>query len=823
MGAAAGAVPPPLPGAVPGAVPAPLPPDEDRRLERLRALKLLDSPPQPIFDACTQLAALVCGTPIALVSLVDEHRQWFKSQVGLPGVEQTARDVAFCAHAILGDEIMEVPDALADSRFAGNPLVLGDPHIRFYAGAPLRLPDGAAVGTLCVVDRQPRCLSDTQRQMLRELARIASEALLLRDAGALDQAERALLDSEQKFRALSDSSPFGVFHTDATGQCTYTNTSWQQIYGLSFEQSLGDGWSRTLHEDDRDAVFARWQAASVEGRDFERAFRVRRPEGTVRHVKVRSRTLRSPDGSVTGHVGVVEDVTERLRDEAQLRDSRALLDHAGRLAGVGGWRVDLLTPEVQWSDQTCRIHDLPPGHKPSMAEAIGYYRGAAREAVQQAVAQAVEQGAGFELSQPMTTASGREIWVRVIGEPQMQNGRAVAILGAFHDVTAHRALEQAREASLARERQWYEQTPALLLSLDEQLRVRSVTDLWLARTGFERHEVLGQPLARFAVDPTQWQQPLSAVFDHGSCRHVAGRLARREGGELRVFMSALVERDHPGQPRRALVAFEDVTEAMLRSEQLDQEHALRLHIEHHAEELNRLLAERGAMLDMMAHEVRQPLNNASAALQSATALLAARGEIEASEQLRRAQAVLSTVLAGVSNTLAATTLLAGSGDAEFADTDLDMLVQIAIGDMPPGERGRIAVQRRTPVRTVWVDPALMRLALRNLLANALAFSPPDAPVDVVLNDADEPAALCIDVVDRGPGMPAELLPRLFQRGARGARRAQDNGPAGRSSHGLGLFIVRRAMELQGGQALLLASGPGGSTLRLLVNDSGAAE
>ncbi|MCY7316274.1 MAG: GAF domain-containing protein, partial [Rubrivivax sp.] len=130
-----------LPAADPPGVPgvgARRPPDEDQRLARLRALKLLNSPPEPIFDACTRLAALVCDAPIAMVSVIDEHRQWFKSQVGLTGLQQTARDVAFCAHTILGDAVMEVPDALADTRFAGNPLVLGDPHIRFYAGTPLQ-------------------------------------------------------------------------------------------------------------------------------------------------------------------------------------------------------------------------------------------------------------------------------------------------------------------------------------------------------------------------------------------------------------------------------------------------------------------------------------------------------------------------------------------------------------------------------------------------------------------------------------------------------------------------------------------------------------
>jgi signal transduction histidine kinase len=239
-------------------------------------------------------------------------------------------------------------------------------------------------------------------------------------------------------------------------------------------------------------------------------------------------------------------------------------------------------------------------------------------------------------------------------------------------------------------------------------------------------------------------------------------------------------------------------------------------VKQHAQELDRLLAERSEMLNVLAHEVRQPLNNASAALQSAVAVLAERGEAAASEQMRRAQSVLGAVMSGLDNTLAVASLLAGAGEITLADTDIDLLIGICIADMPAQSRGRIRVERQTPTRTIWADVGLMRLALRNLLANALAFSPPGAPVAISISESDAPLALMIDVTDQGPGIDPSILPRLFERGVRSSPVAH------RPSHGLGLYIVRRALALQGGEASLLQTGPAGTTLRLQLIESARA-
>lgn len=162
----------------------PLPKDETQRLQALRELLILDTPPEERFDRVARFAAEEFEVPIALVSLIDENRQWFKARVGLP-VCETHRDISFCGHAILQDGIFVIEDALLDARFADNPLVTGEPHIRFYAGAPLRLPGGgAAIGTLCLIDRRPRRLDSIGRAILGTLRDLVVEELTRRSEEA---------------------------------------------------------------------------------------------------------------------------------------------------------------------------------------------------------------------------------------------------------------------------------------------------------------------------------------------------------------------------------------------------------------------------------------------------------------------------------------------------------------------------------------------------------------------------------------------------------------------------------------------------------------
>ncbi|MCW9058871.1 MAG: sensor domain-containing diguanylate cyclase [Gammaproteobacteria bacterium] len=162
------------------------PQDEQARVETLRSLGILDTPPEERFDRLTRMAKRLFGVPIALVSLVDENRQWFKSCFGL-SVSETTRDISFCGHAILGNGLFIIPDTIEDDRFADNPLVLNDPYIRFYAGCPLKGPDGSKLGTLCIIDRQPRSFGKDELEALVDLAAMVEREISAVQLATLDE------------------------------------------------------------------------------------------------------------------------------------------------------------------------------------------------------------------------------------------------------------------------------------------------------------------------------------------------------------------------------------------------------------------------------------------------------------------------------------------------------------------------------------------------------------------------------------------------------------------------------------------------------------
>ncbi len=220
--------------------------------------------------------------------------------------------------------------------------------------------------------------------------------------------------------------------------------------------------------------------------------------------------------------------------------------------------------------------------------------------------------------------------------------------------------------------------------------------------------------------------------------------------------------------------------------------------------------ERARTTRLLAHEVRQPLHNAAVALQSAVgALSRSRDAGEAARAIGQAQAVIRRVSAALDNTVAATALLSGAARLSTADTDLQMLIELSLGDLAPGARPRVQVEYRADARSARLEPTLVRLALRNLLANATLYAPPDSPVRLRVLDSDEPLALIIEVADLGPGIPDALRERIFEEGVRGQ---QPTVPG----YGLGLHVVKRVAQLHGGRIEWRPNQPQGSIFRLTL-------
>jgi len=284
--------------------------NEEACLAALHALKVLDSEPEPEFDAIVRTAAEICGVPISLISLIDHDRQWFKANVGLPGTAETPREFAFCAHAVLGGDLLEVPDAMQDSRFADNPLVTGPPDIRFYAGAPVLLNDGVCVGTLCVMDSEPRHLSEKQREMLRCLSRTVAHAMQGRYA--IRETLRLVVrlsEQHELLRVTLQSVADAIVTTDAEGNVSLLNPVAERLTGWSTSEARGKGLSEVLY-----VVADASAVASQSGNHDLLISRSGRSYGIERSVT----PILKEDGSVLGEVCVFRDVTEQRRSYAQI-------------------------------------------------------------------------------------------------------------------------------------------------------------------------------------------------------------------------------------------------------------------------------------------------------------------------------------------------------------------------------------------------------------------------------------------------------------------------------------------------------------------------
>lgn len=234
---------------------APLSQNEAQRLAALERYKILDTPEDRAFDRITNLAAKFFDTPIALVSLVDRDRQWFKSHHGLEARE-TPREFAFCAHAILSEDVLVVNDAASDSRFSGNPLVTGKPDIRFYAGAPLRTADGHNLGSLCVIDREPRDFPEGDIEILRDMAQLVIDELELRRLAAIDPLTGAL--NRRQFRELAEREirraqryrrPFSVLIADID-DFKSVNDSFGHAVGDAVLKQVAELYMNTFRETD---------------------------------------------------------------------------------------------------------------------------------------------------------------------------------------------------------------------------------------------------------------------------------------------------------------------------------------------------------------------------------------------------------------------------------------------------------------------------------------------------------------------------------------------------------------------------------------------
>jgi PAS domain S-box-containing protein len=776
------------------------PPNEKRRLAALYEYELLDTSAEELFDSFTALAARVCGTPIALISLVDADRQWAKSAFGMPAGAETPREISVCAHAMLADDFFEVPDLSQDPRFAEPPLVVGDRAIRFYAGVPLRSTDGHPLGTLCVLDSRPRELGADQRALLGAIADTVVEQF---------EARRALL-------RLFDSSQAELYHVDLRqGRIVFASEAARRNLGYTMEELRGLPLAVLVPDLETEGVLARRIAELHEDARGQLVLRsqARRKDGSVYSIELRIELIPAKRRELA--LVVATDLTEREQAQQSINLLSAAIEAAqdaiiiakpgatptdpttivyanaafvrqkgASAADVIGKRTDtFFGPKTDISRLVYMREQVMAG-KPARVEYISY-RGDGSTYHTEATARPLVDESGRTTHFVVVQ---RDVTENVLRGAQlaMQNERLTAI------TSIARTLFSSLEPSVLVE--------ALLSGVDELVAAVATLYAPSPRGGFAATRDLSvgpgsQPAdgfvalaARSDVCVLDEHEQLAAVRVPGSGDATAFVLdVRREA----PFTTADVF---------ALGLLGQYFAVAARNVELYGELAARRDA---VVELNQV---KNDLIAMMAHDFKGPLTT----IVGFADVLAddERFDSDSRQYLGMISSSAMRLASLATDTLALSRLEQNELALTIEEFDLVALVREIVRVFTVTR----AIDLRVPAGELVVggDASRLRQVVENLIGNAIKYSPGGEPVEVSLRGHE--ATVELAVRDRGIGIPDSERTKLFGRFAR----ASNARALGIGGTGFGLYLSKSIVDLHGGTIDVESVEGHGSTFRVTV-------
>ncbi len=717
---------------------APLPPEESARLALLAECHIMDTVAERDFDDLTILASQICGTPIALISLVDEARQWFKSRVGLEATE-TPRRLAFCAHAILEPgKLLVVPDATKDRRFAENELVTGELGIRFYAGAPLVMEDGMALGSLCVIDRQPRELSASQRTALEALARqVVSQIQLRRQNVALLHAR-----SERELFFTLQITMFCIVGTD--GFFKQLNPTFGETLGYTTGELLASSFLSFVHPDDVAATLAEvdWPSHGIRTREFVNRYRCK--DGSYRWLSWR--TAPSPEGLL---YAAARDITEAKRAEDKLR---ALSELRRGILGSAVHCIIATTPEGLITEFNPAAERML-GYKAE--DMIGHLTPAIIHDPEEVVARAAE----FSAELGRTIEPGFEVFVaksrlRLPNEHEWfyvrkggsrfpvrltitalwdGPGKIVGFLGIATDITKRKYAEARLIESEKRFREAIEYSAIGMALVGLDGRWMKVNHALCAIVGRSAEELLRGKFQDIthADDIDEDMAQVQALFE-GKIDHFQRekRYLHGEGRIVWVMLAVTLVHDADGKPLHYVAQLDDITE---RREA--------------AERMKASLAEKETLLKEVHHRVKNNLQVITSLLELQSASLSdpvLRARFREAQDRVRAMALIHEGLYRSGN------LAAVDFGVHVRKLVASLLRSYSTGAVP------IAFHAETDEVQLDIDVAVpLSLIVNELVTNACkhAFAGGRGGTLHLIFQAREADMLLLSIGDDGPGLP----------------------------------------------------------------------
>lgn len=780
-----------------------MPQDEQARLDRLRGLGILDSDPEQRFDRITRMAADILKAPIALISLIDSDRQWFKARVGLDATE-TPRSWAFCAHAIKQEphSVMVVEDARQDSRFQSNPLVVDDPDIRFYAGATLTTDEGINLGTLCVIDVKSRPRpSDEDLDRLRELAAIAVDEMEL--SRTIREADRRLA----LIRLSESMSGVGFWRFDTITSKVIWSDQVYAIYGLdpqTFDPNL-ESVIESYHPDDRPILEGLIQRALQTGEGYSFDLRIKRVDGQYRRVTAKATAESDPRGRTIALNGVFQDVTDYVRAHEAVAASEAryrlLADTASDVVleiNVDG-TINYASPSIKqfgWTPDDMVSQRVLSFIHPDDAERVGTTRAA--------VLAGKDPEFSDEQNFRIRKADGDFVWVEVRRSViRNQDGTIRSVVSQLRDVSERHEANAKLTASEARYRMIADNTTDVIGRVGLDGVMRYVSPAITRLTGYSVQEMEGRKSSEFThpEDIGGVVEAFRAVMAGKPLEKPVRYRIRHKDTDEWIWVEA--------NPRLAVGLNGEV-------EFIDVMRDVRAQIATEASMLRaRTEAEAGArakadFLANMSHEIRTPLNG----IVGYAALLASSPDLPAKHH-RHVEVLAASskaLIRIVDDILDFSALDSGDVGFELRPFNLRELLRTSVETLQVQAAAKKLVVRA--VVDARMDPlylgdaARIRQVLMNLIGNAIKFTS-SGEVDVrwePIADGSRQTVRCM-VRDTGIGIAADKVSSLFSRFSQ----ADTSITRRYGGTGLGLAIAQKIIRAMGGDIGVDSTEGAGST------------
>jgi PAS domain S-box-containing protein len=878
------------------------------RLQALANYEILDTTSQEEFDRITRLAAIICKTPISLISFVDDGKQWLKSKVGLE-IGQIPGHLAFCRHTMLQHQLFEVADATLDERFKNNPSVISGPEIRFYAGYPLTDPKGDKLGCICVIDNVPRNLDEDQKKALQLLAKMVVGLIVERKQkeeirifeqlfalssdllcwigtdGYFKRANPALLklvglDQNQirkntlfdfmhpddraiaaenlkrirtgenvvkfTFRGREKNGAYHYIHCtcsldadrkhffalsrDITSevlkdkQLEESETRFQTVFeGSQSLVSTHDLQGNLLTLNPAGAAMLGFKPEEVAGKTLFDIFPPTEWERLKSYLEIipiegkrqNQLTFNLPDGrqrsilfnhflhlSATGEKYVITngtDITDRYLIEKALQKTKKMLEETSRIAGVGGWQVNLETKTLHWSAITKEIHGVPQDYQPTLDSAINFYReGESRRAINDAIERSSKYGSSWDLELQLTHAKGHTIWVRVMGAAEFENGICKRIYGTFQDIDEKKRAQLEKDKARAVLSAFVQHTPVAVAMVDHNMIYVTASNRWLSDFKLQEQFAIGR----------SYYELFPLLTDEAKARHqriLAG--AVESCAEDTLILPGAAGLQYVAWEMRPWFQFDGTIGGMMICTQnitpLVQQR----------EELNKakLQAEaastaKSEFLASMSHEIRTPLNG----IIGFTDLIL-KSELSTTQQqyLGIVNQSANSLLSVINDILDFSKIEAGKLELNIEECDIfEVVTQAAdILTYQVQQKGLEMLLHLAPdlPRFVKADGNRLKQVLLNLLANAAKFTEKGEIELKVVAIVHQPGAatLRFSVRDTGIGIRSDRQQKIFE------AFAQEDGSTTKryGGTGLGLTISNKLLAMMDSE-LQLQSTPG---------------